>query len=1124
MANEWVVRKGLIVKPFDGLNDEIVIVGDDGKIITNGVTLQSITGDISQLQTDVPDISGNLQSQIDNNYSVVENISGNFVLKSGDTMTGTLTMDSGTDITLSGDNNDNIRWGSKAFAGWTDATNSLRIFAQEAYGIHLYSNGVTQGLTVDTSNNVVIDNELIVDDSLHVSTNGNNSSSDAGVHIHAAGQSGSSTTGGIVLTQQNIGDRRLYWTGNDGGFSWNVGSYNPNEGELQMSIGQVAVAAEFRMGPEGERVMRSTDQTCGFAMEVDVDLTAHDADTDTDAYHTYMRTQDGGPLSVASGTNGGDLVLTLGAGIGDGDDGRFIVNGAIQPDDIYLDSLTPSLSGNFLTWNGSGKIVDTGISSSDISGGGSGTGFTPLEGEGITITSSGSDYVFSVDDYISSSEVENISSNLITDIENLDISLTSLIVSVSGDLQTQIDNISGGAKVYQGMVDCNTTDQIYSITHSNIDVNEVYAQVSLTIPTSGDTLFLNGITNRTSTSFDVVLSGVPNASGYGINWLLVSGTNGVGPNGLIDEIGTGTQTITAHESIVPDMSGVYDLGSIDKPWRELYITGNTMYMGGKPISINGNRLTFDSQKTLAFTDEVTGSVTYLQGEIDKVATQTANVSANSGLEKVTAMQPLHTFNVGDPVRQNVGYNGIFDTFDTHNVGDSYRLIVNENEPYSNIDGLGYKINAYGGQYYNNSYGNGFATHSKKFRNKYGDFSARFEYTGGTNSRGVMGLFIAPKDNFNNARYIIYNPGAARVFVGDYDDNFNKNDSYRSDPDSYSALDLKIESENVDGTIRVHTSFKLPENDNWVSYGYNYDTGIVHGEEYRIGIMFTGGSQSYGTTRYRLTANILDIDGSLAVPNYNPVWVSAGGDTNKSSFADGIVNKIINDNIFEVATAGILNIEGFFSAGVDAYLNQQTSGRITYNKPTVNPQLLYKGIDSNNGKLILSDGAAGTNIEDDGSTISLTPDTSAAYLGSESDPWKKVYTNEIIINGVNLFEEGGISPSLAGSITPGTVSYTTQNGNYQKMGNWVHFSITVDVSSYSGISGYIRLSGIPYSSESGCNYSLNSTDQDGFDIDLYPVIIGGTQYIQLQDINGNVITDTSITGNPKIIISGSYKIG
>jgi hypothetical protein len=66
------------------------------------------------------------------------------------------------------------------------------------------------------------------------------------------------------------------------------------------------------------------------------------------------------------------------------------------------------------------KMIATAVAG--ISGG-SGTGFTPIEGTGIVITPVGANYSFSVNDYISKSEV----------------------ASLSGCLQSQIDAITGGA-------------------------------------------------------------------------------------------------------------------------------------------------------------------------------------------------------------------------------------------------------------------------------------------------------------------------------------------------------------------------------------------------------------------------------------------------------------------------------------------------------------------------------------------------------------------------------------------------------------------------------------------------------------------------------------------------------
>lgn len=44
-----------------------------------------------------------------------------------------------------------------------------------------------------------------------------------------------------------------------------------------------------------------------------------------------------------------------------------------------------------------------------------------------------------------------------------------------------------------------------------------------------------------------------------------------------------TTTITTH-SIIPETSNTYSLGTVDKNWKELYLSGNTMFLGGVSIS------------------------------------------------------------------------------------------------------------------------------------------------------------------------------------------------------------------------------------------------------------------------------------------------------------------------------------------------------------------------------------------------------------------------------------------------------------------------------------------------------------------------------------------------------------
>lgn len=87
--------------------------------------------------------------------------STDFVNVTGDTMTGSLTLASGSDLTLSGDSGDNIWWGSKANAGWDNGTNSLRILAQEAYGLLLNVNGTSNGIAIDSDGNSTFSGQII---------------------------------------------------------------------------------------------------------------------------------------------------------------------------------------------------------------------------------------------------------------------------------------------------------------------------------------------------------------------------------------------------------------------------------------------------------------------------------------------------------------------------------------------------------------------------------------------------------------------------------------------------------------------------------------------------------------------------------------------------------------------------------------------------------------------------------------------------------------------------------------------------------------------------------------------------------------------------------------------------
>ena len=110
---------------------------------------------------------------------------------------------------------------------------------------------------------------------------------------------------------------------------------------------------------------------------------------------------------------------------------------------------------------------------------------------------------------------------------------TSDIAAISGSLGT----------TYVGIEDLDTFNDVYTITHPAVSISGSTPVVSLTVPGNG--LMVDGITNRTTTSFDVVLSSVPEVSGYQINWTLDIAGNGY----IVKSMNEGTLTTP---SLTPD--------------------------------------------------------------------------------------------------------------------------------------------------------------------------------------------------------------------------------------------------------------------------------------------------------------------------------------------------------------------------------------------------------------------------------------------------------------------------------------------------------------------------------------------------------------------------------------------
>jgi hypothetical protein len=54
---------------------------------------------------------------------------------------------------------------------------------------------------------------------------------------------------------------------------------------------------------------------------------------------------------------------------------------------------------------------------------------------------------------------------------------------------------------------------------------------------------------------------------------------------VIDQATTVTSNLTVGGDLIPQIANGGNLGSIDKPWRSLYVSNNTVFLGGVPLSL-----------------------------------------------------------------------------------------------------------------------------------------------------------------------------------------------------------------------------------------------------------------------------------------------------------------------------------------------------------------------------------------------------------------------------------------------------------------------------------------------------------------------------------------------------------
>jgi len=127
------------------------------------------------------------------------------------------------------------------------------------------------------------------------------------------------------------------------------------------------------------------------------------------------------------------------------------------------------------------------------------------------------------------------------------------------------------------------------------------------------------------------------------------------------------------------------------------------------------------------------------------------------------------------------------------------------------------------------------------------------------------------------------------------------------------------------------------------------------------------------------------------------------------------------------------------------------------------------------------------------------------------------------NALDDYETGTFTPTIVGTATTGTGTYSDQSGHYTKIGNVVNFWIYVGTTAHTG-TGYERIHGLPFViKETLPSFAIGFIDTFTYTGQLSAYGDINQSYIKLRmaTSGGNAIY-ASLDPTSRLMISGSYK--
>lgn len=141
-----------------------------------------------------------------------------------------------------------------------------------------------------------------------------------------------------------------------------------------------------------------------------------------------------------------------------------------------------------------------------------------------------------------------------------------------------------------------------------------------------------------------------------------------------------------------------------------------------------------------------------------------------------------------------------------------------------------------------------------------------------------------------------------------------------------------------------------------------------------------------------------------------------------------------------------------------------------------------------------------------------------------------YKSFLATNALNNYDSGTFNPTVQGSGTAGSPTYTSRSGVYRKIGDWVFVNVFVNISNLTGATGTLQIASLPFTALnlSGFNQCFNirsgNLTYDTNDTILQAYISPNTSVVSLYTVeDGNAEVGIAIDTAWFATITGGYLI-